>query len=96
MRPRHILLFFSCVIALLTAIGELFPSDGVMLGTTHIGFASLHTLVESRQAHAPVNIATTEPANLLQQHDSVAYYRSLVERGDLRFWLPNPHYFDAF
>ena len=96
MRPRHILLFFSCVIALLTAIGELFPSDGVMLGNTHIGFASLHTLVESRQAHAPVNIATTEPANLLQQHDSVAYYRSLVERGDLRFWLPNPHYFDAF
>lgn len=95
MRPRHILLFFSCVIALLAAIGALFPRDGVMLGDTHIGFASLHTLVEARQQKTLV-VSPAEPPEMLQLRDSVSYYRSLVREGDLRFWLPEPHYFDTF
>ena len=94
MRPRHILLFFSCVIALLAAVGELFPRDGVMLGDTHIGFASLHTLVEARQ-QKPVMEETPAPETL-QLRDSVSYYRTLVNSGNLRFWLPDPHYLDAF
>ena len=77
MRSRHILLFFSCVIALLAAIGELFPRDGVMLGDTHIGFASLHTLVEARQQKTMVE-SPAEPPEMLQLRDSVSYYRSLV------------------
>ena len=93
MRPRHILSFFACVIALLAVIGEVFPRDGVMVGDTHIGFASLHTLVEARK----VKMVVESPASEIpQQHDSINYYRSLVREGDLRFWLPNPHYFDAF
>ena len=95
MRSRHILLFFSCVIALLAAIGELFPRDGVMLGDIHIGFASLHTLVEARQQKTIVE-SPAEPPEMLQLRDSVSYYRSLVREGDLRFWLPEPHYFDSF
>lgn len=95
MKPGRILTFFACVIALLALVGEFFPRDGVMLGDTHIGFASLHTLVEARQPKAMAE-SPAEPPEMLQARDSISYYRSLVQQGDLRFWLPEPHYLDAF
>ena len=96
MKPGRILTFFACVIALLALVGELFPRDGVMLGDTHIGFASLHTLVEARQQKPVIESSPAEPPEMLQARDSIQYYRTLVQQGDLRFWLPEPHYLDAF
>ena len=96
MKPGRILTFFACVIALLALVGEFFPREGVMLGDTHIGFASLHTLVEARQQKSSVKSVPAEPPEMLQARDSIQYYRTLVQQGDLRFWLPEPHYLDAF
>ncbi len=96
MKPPRILLFIACVIAALAAVGELMPDDGVEVAGRHLGFASLHTLVAQREAATPVETTPAEPPEMLQLRDSVDYYRSLVARGDLRFWLPDAHYLDAF
>lgn len=95
MKPGRILLFIACVIAALASVGAVFPDDGVEVAGHHLGFASLHSLVAQDEK---VEIETTpaEPPEMLQLHDSLAYYRSLVGSGDLRFWLPNSHYLDAF
>lgn len=96
MRPGRVLLFFATVITALAAVGRCFPADGIDFGSRHIGFASLHSLVESSEPPAPVIVEPRESPELAQLRDSVNYYRSLVNDGDLRFWLPSPHYFDAF
>lgn len=96
MKPGRILLFFACVIAALASLGAVFPDDGFEMAGRHVGFASLHSLVAQRNTEASVE-ATSEPqppADGLT--DSLAYYRSLVNSGNLRFWLPNSHYLDAF
>ena len=94
MKPPRILLFLAAVIAALAVVGELVPADGVEVGGHHLGFASLHSLVERHEAPAPVEAA--EPPEMLQLRDSVDYYRKVLASGDLRFWLPDPHYFDSF
>ena len=95
MKSGRILLFFACVIAALASVGAVFPADGVEVAGHHIGFTSLHSLVEQREA-VKIETSPAEPPEMLQLRDSVAYYRSLVNEGDLRFWLPNSHYLDAF
>ena len=95
MKPGRILLFIACVIAALASIGAVFPDDGVEVAGHHIGFASLHSLV-AQDEKVEIEPVDAEPPEMLQLRDSVAYYRSLVNSGDLRFWLPNSHYLDAF
>ena len=95
MKASRVLLFITCIIAALASLGVVFPAEGIDVAGRHIGFTSLHSLVEQREK---VTIETTpaEPPEMMQLRDSVAYYRSLVNSGNLRFWLPNNHYFDAF
>ena len=98
MKPSRILLFIACVIAALASLGAVFPDEGVDVAGCHIGFASLHTLVhtdpqDSTSEQASDSDRQTPGAKLT---DSVAYYRSLVTDGSLRFWMPNSHYLDAF
>ena len=95
MKPGRILLFIACVIAALASVGAVFPDDGVEVAGHHIGFASLHSLVAQRE-EVEIEPTTAEPPEMLQLRDSVAYYRSLVNSGNLRLWLPNNHYLDAF
>ncbi len=92
MKSSKILLFIACIIAALASIGAVMPADGFEVGSKHIGFASLHTLANPEVPDAPE--AVEAPAS--PETDSLSYYRSLVSSGDLRFWLPNAHYFDAF
>ena len=94
MKPGRILVFFASVIALLAAIGAVFPADGVMLGSRHIGFTSLHALADKGEK-AAIDIPSETP-EMLQLRDSIAYYRQALEDGPLRFWLPDRHYLDAF
>ena len=95
MKSGRILLFVACIIAALASLGAVFPDDGFVVAGHHVGFASLHTLVAE---HETVEIESTpaESPELLQLRDSVNYYRSLVNDGILRFWMPDEHYLDAF
>ncbi|MBP5342277.1 MAG: hypothetical protein J6Y52_07970 [Bacteroidales bacterium] len=95
MKPRGILLFMASVIAALAVIGEFFPADGIALGKRQLTFTSLHGLVAAHNNRADITIEA-EPPEMLQLRDSVSYYRSLVNEGDMRFWLPDAHYLDAF
>lgn len=95
MKPSRILLFVSVVIGLIALLGEFFPAEGYELGSRHIGFASVHSLID-RHETTLVAVEPTETPELAAWRDSVAYYHMLVNKGDLRFWQPNPHYFDVF
>jgi len=95
MKAGRILLFIASIIAALAAVGAAFPANGVEVAGHHIGFASLHTLV-AREEKVVIDQPPAEPPEMTLLRDSVAYYRSLVEEGDLRFWLPDKHYLDAF
>lgn len=95
MKPSKILLFIACIIAALASIGAAMPDDGVEVAGHHIAFASLHSLVEQHE-HVDINTTPDAPPEMQQLQDSLTYYRSLVREGNLRFWLPNNHYLDAF
>ena len=94
MKPGRILVFIASVIALLAALGAVFPAEGIMIGDRHIGFTSLHALAAQQQK--PDIELPKETPEMLQLRDSVAYYRHQVEEGSLRLWLPNRHYMDTF
>lgn len=95
MRAREILRVFAIVIASLFALSLVFPQDGVNIGSLELRFPSVHSLVEKRQT-----TEIEEDDEFLSVYagvdDSVAFFRRLVECGDLRFWLPEPHYLDDF
>ncbi len=95
MKSHGILRVFTIVIASLYALSLCFPQDGINIGSLNLRFPSLHSLVESRQ---PNHEDTEEDFNpdQMMSNDSIAYYHRLVNSGKLRFWLPEPHYFDAF
>lgn len=94
MKPGRILLFFCTIIAALAAIGAVMPAEGLEVGGHYVGFGSLHELAS--RSDTPVDTAPADPPELLALQDSVEYYRQLVNESDLRFWLPDPHYFDSF
>ena len=97
MKGKSVLLFLIFVIVALTLLGETFPKGGINLGDLHLRFPSMHSLVEYGKANNHSTAKTDSSALHLEQlKDSVAYYRTLVDSGDLRFWLPDPHYLDSF
>ena len=97
MKAKRILLFLALVMAGIAAMSFVIPDNGINIGDVAIRFTSLHEIVESRaQQDAPQTTETAEAAVPAPTTDSVAYYRQLVNNGNLRFWLPNPHYMDAF
>lgn len=95
MKSSKVLLFIASIIASLALIGAIMPDEGVEVADHHVGFASLHTLVAEHE-RVDINTHAAEPPEMLQLRDSVDYYRTLVNDGSLRFWLPNGHYLDAF
>ena len=95
MKPGRILLFIACVIAALASIGAVFPDEGLEVAGHHVGFTSLHALVEQRES-VDIELAPAEAPEMALLRDSVAYYQKLVNDGSLRFWMPNSHYLDAF
>lgn len=97
MKVRIVLLFFSIVMAALSIISELFPHSGISLGNLHLRFTTLHTLVENRKEASEISPLTdTVEMQKMQLADSIAYYQQLVDSSNLRFWLPEPNYFDNF
>lgn len=95
MKSRTILLFLTVILAILFVLSRVFPDEGVDMGNTHLRFTNLHNLLQDREPVAIKSGDTTIHQSLRLQ-DSVEYYHRLVDSGDLRFWLPEPHYFDSF
>lgn len=97
MKGRIVLLFFFIVMAVLMAIGELFPRSGINIGDLHLRFTSLHSLVENRIIEKAANHkADTAQQKQMQLADSIEYFQKLIDSSDFRFWLPDQHYFDSF
>ena len=95
MKASEILKVFAIVIASLFTLSIVFPQDGINIGSLNLRFPSLHSLVENHQT-VPVEDSEEPIHEQLGLRDSIAYYHRLVNSGNLRFWLPEPHYFDAF
>ena len=95
MKASAILKVFAIVIASLFALSTVFPQDGINIGSLNIHFTSLHSLVESRQT-VPIEDDEEHHPDQMMLRDSIAYYHRLVDSSNLRFWLPEPHYLDAF
>ena len=92
MRPRNILIFFASAVAALAVTLFIFPKDGISIGTLHLRYPTLHSLVSSNDNG--VQVADTMSINIVSIQDSIAYYHQLVDSSDIRFWLPSDHYFD--
>lgn len=95
MKAREILRVFVIVIVSLFALSICFPHDGINIGSLNLRLPSLHSLVESRQSVPLEPVCEPSPGQMIL-NDSIAYYHRLVDSGKLRFWLPEPHYLDAF
>lgn len=95
MKAREILRVFVIVIVSLFALSICFPHDGINIGNLNLRLPSLHSLVESRK-NVPLEPVGEFSPGQMALNDSIAYYHRLVDSGNLRFWLPEPHYLDAF
>ena len=95
MKAGRILLFLTSIMVALTAIGFIVPDDGLSVGDLQLHFTSLHNIVESREQQ-DIAVKSAHKPQTVTANDSITYYRSLVNDGDLRFWLPNQHYLDSF
>lgn len=95
MKSKTILLFLTIVLAILYVLSRLYPDDGINFGDTSIRFTSIKKMVaERQQGHIPV--LDTNTLRAMRLKDTVEHYRRLVDSSELRFWLPEPHYFDSF
>ena len=95
MKPRAIAIFFGGVILSLVLLSKLYPHDGISIGSHTYYFPSLHSLVDKDQREIELK-AKTVPPEITQLSDSIRYFKSLVDEGDLRFWLPDSTYLDGF
>ena len=94
MKPGRILAFFFVVIAALAAIGAIVPEEGFDIDGHYVGFTSLHKLAARNDK--PIDTTPEVTPEMMALQDSINYYHDMVNNGNLRFWLPNPHYFDLF
>lgn len=95
MKSRTILIFLSVTLVALFILSRLFPSEGVDIGDVHLHFTDLPSIVESHQDPEKKD-SVTAASPMMDLKDSVLHYHRLVDSGELRFWLPEPHYFDGF
>jgi hypothetical protein len=95
MKPGRILLFIAAVLCLVATIGWAFPEKGVDVGPVHMGFLSPKRFLESQRAQREeMRIDSMFNAERTDITDSIAYYRYVLDSSNLRFWLPDVHYFD--
>ena len=95
MKARIILQLFALVIATLLALTFLFPRDGITVGGLTLRFTTLHSLSEQHNTANSKYTNDTIPGQMALE-DSIVFYRNLVDSSALRFWLPEPTYFDNF
>ena len=96
MKARKILAFFAAIIASLTLLSLVVPDDGVNVAGGHLQYPTLHAIVASRGQDTIDPTASAVSPELMLLEDSVGYFQRQTDSSHLRFWLPNPHYLDAF
>ena len=99
MNARRITLFFATIIAALALISFIFPEEGITIGGHTCYFPSLKKLIESNQ-RVLKNVEEsnfTPPTTIdTELNDSIATYQAYLDSSDIRFWLPDSLYLDAF
>lgn len=95
MKPRAIAIFFGGVILSLVLLSKVYPHDGIRIGSHSYYFPSLHSLVDKEQRDIESK-AKTIPPEITQLSDSILYFKSLINEGNLHFWLPDSSYLDGF
>jgi hypothetical protein len=99
MKPRSIALFFAIVIAALAAISFVYPAQGVSVASHTWYLPSITQLAKGGQMEE-FDIAAPNgeeiPPEVAGLTDSLDFLRHFVDTSDLRFWLPDSHYFDPF
>lgn len=96
MKALKILGFFASVIAVLGTLGLVVPDEGIALGSAHLRYPTTHSILAGHEQEEPDPTATAESPILTQMADSLCYFQQQTDNSDLRLWLPEPHYLDAF
>lgn len=86
----------AVIIGLLTVMALIAPANGIRLAGLTLRYPTLTSVISSREGAKSIVLEPVEPPEMVQLRDSIAYYSSTVNEGDLRFWLPSEHYLDAF
>ena len=93
MKAGKIALFFAIVVAALAGVSVVFPSDGIAVGKHTYYLPTLGTLAESWEEGAGFSEECGVRSELM---DSIQWLQSFADTSDLRFWLPDSLYLDAF
>lgn len=91
----------AAVVMLLAALCLFFPSEGLMLGSKNLRFASISKVIAPKETIDLDSLMAAREAELEEVsnlHDSILYYENHIDSSELRFWFPDddPTFFDAF
>lgn len=97
MKTRRILLFLAAVVAVLAVLALAMPAGGIHFANFELRYPTMKSVLQSvRQRQRSIGGVSNETPEMAQLRDSIAYYHSLVDESDTRFWQPSDDYFDAF
>ncbi len=98
MKPKNVLIVLASIIALLALLALLVPEEGISIGAMRLRYPTLTSVLSSNDNEPVAKIVneTIEPPEKALLRDSIAFYDSIVTRGDNRFWLPSSRFFDNF
>lgn len=96
MTARKILIFLASIIAVLACIALIVPKDEVNIAGIKMRYPTIQSVLRSVNIHHRTIGGETETPEMAQLRDSIEYYQTLIDKGDIRFWLPEENYFDSF
>lgn len=96
MSSNKTLRFIAIVVVILAVIGLLMPEEGITLFGVHISYPSPQSIMKEKEQSNVDLLTEVEPVELKAAQDTLRYLYLQRDSGDLRFWLPNPHYLDDF
>ena len=97
MTARRILTFLASVMAVLAVLALLAPDEEVSMAGMKLRYPTMKSVLKSvREHHRTIGAGNGETPEMAQLRDSIAYYHTLVDESDIRFWLPSDDYLDPF
>ena len=99
MSPWKITAVFASIIASLTVISFVFPEEGITVGSHSYFLPTVHDLTEANtSATAEVKDAGAIeiPKDITELSDSIAFFQKALDKSELRIWMPDSSYLDAF
>ena len=96
MKSSHILRFMAIVVAVLALMAVLVPEDEMYVFGVKMRYPTIESIFKSGIQHKNIASGSSVTPEMAQLRDSIDYYRSLINEGDTRFWLPSEDYLDPF